>query len=92
MSAGVPEDFLTIPFGRGGDPQEVSNFVLFLASDESGYSTVAEFVIDGGAMAGSHTNMSNQLSVQLAALSSSGACRHNRNRLLRPVIHGRSWK
>jgi 3alpha(or 20beta)-hydroxysteroid dehydrogenase len=48
MTEGVPEDFLTIPLGRGADPGEVSNFVLFLASDESGYATGAEFVIDGG--------------------------------------------
>ena len=48
MTTGVPEDFLTIPLARGADPVEVSNFVLFLASDESGYATGAEFVIDGG--------------------------------------------
>jgi len=37
------------PMGRMGDPQEVTNLVLFLASDESSFSTAAEFVIDGGA-------------------------------------------
>jgi 3alpha(or 20beta)-hydroxysteroid dehydrogenase len=48
MSEGVPEDFLTIPMARAAEPVEVSNFVLFLASDESRYSTGAEFVVDGG--------------------------------------------
>jgi 3alpha(or 20beta)-hydroxysteroid dehydrogenase len=29
----------------------VSTFVLFLAGDESGYATAAEFVLDGGLVA-----------------------------------------
>jgi len=37
------------PLGRMGDPKEVTNLVLFLPSDESSFSTGAEFVIDGGA-------------------------------------------
>lgn len=39
------------PMGRVGSVDEVSNLVLFLASDESSYITGAEMVIDGGAMA-----------------------------------------
>lgn len=37
-----------IPLGRISDPKEVSNLVLFLASDESSYITGAEHVIDAG--------------------------------------------
>lgn len=37
-----------IPVKRMAKSEEVSNLVLFLASDESSYSTGSEFVIDGG--------------------------------------------
>jgi 3alpha(or 20beta)-hydroxysteroid dehydrogenase len=37
-----------IPLGRIADPAEVSNLVLFLASDEASYVTGAEYVIDAG--------------------------------------------
>ena len=40
-----------IPLGRIADPQEVSNLVLFLASDESSYITGSEHVIDAGMLA-----------------------------------------
>ncbi|RDW21305.1 3-alpha-hydroxysteroid dehydrogenase [Oceanobacillus arenosus] len=36
------------PLKRAGDPEEVTNLVLYLASDESSYSTGSEFIIDGG--------------------------------------------
>ncbi|WP_188455514.1 glucose 1-dehydrogenase [Virgibacillus oceani] len=37
-----------IPIQRVAQSEEVSNLVLFLATDESSYSTGSEFVIDGG--------------------------------------------
>ncbi|MCY1311865.1 3-alpha-(or 20-beta)-hydroxysteroid dehydrogenase [compost metagenome] len=40
-----------IPLGRIADPKEVSNLVLFLASDESSYITGSEHLIDAGMLA-----------------------------------------
>ena len=38
----------SIPMGFMGDPVDIANCVLFLASDEARYITGAEFVVDGG--------------------------------------------
>ncbi|TFG95815.1 MAG: SDR family oxidoreductase, partial [Myxococcales bacterium] len=40
-----------LPISRIGEPLEVAQLALFLASDESAYCTGADFVIDGGATA-----------------------------------------
>ena len=41
-----------IPLKRIARAEEAANLILFLASDESSYSTGAEFIIDGGMTAG----------------------------------------
>ena len=41
-----------MPLARIGKPTDVANLVLFLASDESGFSTGAEFLVEGGRLAG----------------------------------------
>ena len=40
------------PIPRMGTPEEVAHLAVFLASDESSYCTGAQFVIDGGHIAG----------------------------------------
>jgi NAD(P)-dependent dehydrogenase (short-subunit alcohol dehydrogenase family) len=42
--------FSEIPLGRGGEPEEVANTVLFLASDLASYITGATVFVDGGQM------------------------------------------
>lgn len=37
-----------IPMGRLGEPEDIANMNLFLASDEAKYITGAEFTVDGG--------------------------------------------
>jgi 3alpha(or 20beta)-hydroxysteroid dehydrogenase len=44
--------FADQPVPRIGRPEEVANMMVFLASDESSFCTGAEFVVDGGALAG----------------------------------------
>jgi 3alpha(or 20beta)-hydroxysteroid dehydrogenase len=41
------------PVPRVGQPEEITQLVVFLASDESSFSTGSEFVADGGQTAGS---------------------------------------
>lgn len=48
---GGGEAIKMIPLGRLADPTEVSNLMIFLASDESSFITATEQVIDGGMIA-----------------------------------------
>ncbi len=48
MTKHLPDDMVTAPMGRAGTPDEVASFVVFLASDESSFSTGSEYVVDGG--------------------------------------------
>ncbi|HLA73953.1 MAG TPA: glucose 1-dehydrogenase [Steroidobacteraceae bacterium] len=42
-----------LAIARIAEPEEVTRMVLFVASDEAGFSTGSEFVIDGGVLLGS---------------------------------------
>ena len=48
MTKHLPDDIVTAPMGRAGTPEEVASFMVFLASDESSFSTGSEYVVDGG--------------------------------------------
>jgi 3alpha(or 20beta)-hydroxysteroid dehydrogenase len=52
MTEGLDYKQSHVALHRVGEPIEVSNFVLFLASDESSFATGAEFIADGGETAG----------------------------------------
>jgi len=48
--AGFPQQFkLGIPLGKIATPQDISEAILFLASDRAGHITMQDIVIDGGA-------------------------------------------
>jgi len=52
MAGSDPIDHRHKPFNRAAKPEEVSELVLLLASDESSFTTGSEFVIDGGEIVG----------------------------------------
>lgn len=52
LEAVIEQMLQGIPLGRTAEPEEVSNLCLYLASDESSYSSGSEFIIDGGMIAG----------------------------------------
>ena len=54
---GMPEEqmnraFRRVALGRIGRPEEIAAMALFLASEEASYCTGAEFIVDGGWLAG----------------------------------------
>jgi 3alpha(or 20beta)-hydroxysteroid dehydrogenase len=51
LGPGVEKIVRGTPLGRSAKAEEVADLALFLASDESSYSTGAEFLIDGGLFA-----------------------------------------
>jgi 3alpha(or 20beta)-hydroxysteroid dehydrogenase len=53
----MPENLIPIPLGRPGRPEEFAAFVVFLASDESTFTTGSEFVVDGGTVMHIPTNV-----------------------------------
>ncbi|MEZ5094941.1 MAG: 3-oxoacyl-ACP reductase [Nocardioides sp.] len=50
-----------IPMGRFGEPEEMANAVLFLASDESSFMTASTFLVDGG-ISGAYVTPSDPMS------------------------------
>jgi NAD(P)-dependent dehydrogenase (short-subunit alcohol dehydrogenase family) len=58
FAPGVPRDEVFArwgaahPLGRIGTPEEVAELAAFLASDKAGFCTGADFVVDGGLIAG----------------------------------------
>jgi 3-oxoacyl-[acyl-carrier protein] reductase len=53
MTSGMPQEarervVASIPLGRMGKPEEIAEFVAFLASDKASYATGSVFRVDGG--------------------------------------------
>ncbi|MET0861883.1 MAG: glucose 1-dehydrogenase [Microbacterium sp.] len=52
MTTRIDPAHLEIPLGRPGEASDVAGTVVFLASDASSFTSGAEFVVDGGMIAG----------------------------------------
>ncbi|OCC23746.1 3-alpha-hydroxysteroid dehydrogenase [Croceicoccus estronivorus] len=61
MTAGLPDSVAHNAMNRFGKPEEISNLVVYLASDLSSLSTGSEFAADGGEGAGAVRPLAEQL-------------------------------
>ena len=52
MTTRIDPAHLDIPLGRPGEPSDLAGTIVFLASDASSFTSGAEFVVDGGMIAG----------------------------------------
>ena len=52
MTSRIDPAHLDIPLGRPGEPEDLAGTIVFLASDASSFTSGAEFVVDGGMIAG----------------------------------------
>lgn len=52
MTSRIDPAHLDIPLGRPGQPEDLVGTIVFLASDASAFTNGAEFVVDGGMIAG----------------------------------------
>lgn len=52
MTSRIDPAHLDIPLGRPGVPEDLAGTIVFLASDASSFTSGAEFVVDGGMIAG----------------------------------------
>lgn len=52
MTSRIDPEHLDIPLGRPGEPEDLAGTIVFLASDASAFTSGAEFVVDGGMIAG----------------------------------------
>jgi 3alpha(or 20beta)-hydroxysteroid dehydrogenase len=53
MTEGMHMESMFGVLGRAGEPEDIASMVVFLASDESSFSTGSEFIADGGRLCGS---------------------------------------
>ncbi|MCR2813173.1 SDR family oxidoreductase [Microbacterium sp. zg.Y1090] len=52
MTSRIDPARIDIPLGRAGTPDDVAGTIVFLASDASRFTSGAEFIVDGGMVAG----------------------------------------